>query len=189
MANLKTVLAKLHENLNILRESESKYGGNATLELLNQIEDHQKAIVLTKQAIQGELSEAEWRGKLRPLLVAIDARSGEAASSVTFGDVYGGIHDSIIAGRDVHFVVQIVQQSGGLIPQARNLPAQLAALQHALPHLDPVNKTATQTVIEKLAQGIADLHAYEQSYRKRVKECYAENISYYIPLAGETTEV
>jgi formylglycine-generating enzyme required for sulfatase activity len=189
MTDYKTLLTKLHQNLNILREREPKFGVNAPLELLNQINDHHEAITLTEQPNSGHISEIEWREALRPLLVAIDARSGEGASSVTFGDVYGGIYDSIIAGRDIHFVLQIVQQSGGLIPQARNLPAQLAALQHALPYLDPFNKMTTQAVIEKLAQAIADLPAYEQSYRKRVKERYAADASYYIPLAGETTEV
>jgi formylglycine-generating enzyme required for sulfatase activity len=179
LTDYQAFLKKLNENLNILREREAKYGGNAPLELLYQIGDHRQAIALTKQAIEGELNEAEWRAALKPLLVAIDSRSDEAASSVTFGDVYG----------DIHFVVQIVQQSGGPPPPARNLPAQLAALQHALPTLDPVNKMATQGVIAKLAQALADLPAYEQSYRKRVRERYAADAPYYIALAGETSEV
>lgn len=189
MHDLKAFLSKVQQNLLLLKEREAKYGGIAPLELVNQIKDHEQAIALTEQAINGDISEAEWREALRPLLVAIDSRSGDAASSVTFGDVYGGIHDSIIAGRDVHFVLQIVQQSGGQVPQTRNLPAQLAALQHALPQLDPFNKTATQAVVEKLVQAIADLPAYEQSYRKRVRERYAADAPFYIPLAGETTEV
>lgn len=36
MADYESFLSKLHENLNILREREAKYGGNAPLELLNQ---------------------------------------------------------------------------------------------------------------------------------------------------------
>jgi hypothetical protein len=46
VADFKAVLIKLQQNLNILREREAKYGGNTPLELLNQIEDHQKAITL-----------------------------------------------------------------------------------------------------------------------------------------------
>ncbi len=101
MADLKTFLGKLHQNLNILQEREAKYGGNAPLDLINQIDDHQKAIALTEQALAGELSQAEWHDALQPLLVGIASRTGEAASSVTIGDIEGGIHDSIIAGRDV----------------------------------------------------------------------------------------
>lgn len=108
MADPKAVLAKLHQNLNILRERESKYGGNAPLELLNQIEDHQKAIALTEQALRGELSQVEWQEAMKPLLVAIDARSGEAASSVTIGDIQGGIVGSEIAGRDISIGQKIV---------------------------------------------------------------------------------
>lgn len=69
MADPKAVLIKLTQNLNTLREREAKYGGNAPLELLNQIEDHEKAIALTEQVIDGELSQAEWREALRSLTI------------------------------------------------------------------------------------------------------------------------
>jgi tetratricopeptide (TPR) repeat protein len=72
MADFKAVLIKLQQNLNTLREREAKYGGNAPLELFNQIEDHQQAIDLTKQAIAGALSEVEWREALKPLLVSLN---------------------------------------------------------------------------------------------------------------------
>ena len=56
MTDLKAVLVKLNKNLNILKERQAKYGDNPPLELINQVEDHDKAISLTKQAIDGELS-------------------------------------------------------------------------------------------------------------------------------------
>lgn len=102
MTDYKAFLIKLIQNLNTLHEREAKYGGNAPLELLNQIEDHQEAINLTEQALNGELTEVEWHEALQPLLIAIQARSGEAASSVSTGDIEGGIHHSTIAGRDVN---------------------------------------------------------------------------------------
>ncbi len=68
MTDPKTTLLKLNQNLNILREREAKYAGNAPLELLNQIDDHQQAIDLTRQAITGERDEAEWQESLKPLL-------------------------------------------------------------------------------------------------------------------------
>jgi hypothetical protein len=101
MADLQTFLQKLHKNLNILREREAKYGGNAPLDLLSQIDDHNTAITLTEQVLAGELSQAEWHEALKPLLVEIASRTGEAASSVTMGNIEGGIHDSTIAGGDV----------------------------------------------------------------------------------------
>lgn len=73
MADLKTFLAKLNENLNILRDREAKYASNALLDLLNQISDHQKAIVLTEQAIADELSETDWVEALKPLLISLEA--------------------------------------------------------------------------------------------------------------------
>ncbi len=50
MANLKAQLLKLNKNLRTLEEREAKYGGNAPLELLNQIEDHETAVDLYKDA-------------------------------------------------------------------------------------------------------------------------------------------
>jgi hypothetical protein len=71
--NHKETLSQLYENLNTLREREAKYGGNAPLDLLNQISDHQAAIALTEQAIRGELSETEWQEALKPLLLAVSS--------------------------------------------------------------------------------------------------------------------
>lgn len=65
--DFKQVRLRLQRNLNILQERAAKYAGNAPPELLNQIEDHQTVIQVTEQAIDGELSEAEWREALQPL--------------------------------------------------------------------------------------------------------------------------
>jgi formylglycine-generating enzyme required for sulfatase activity len=45
------------------------------------------------------------------------------------------------------------------------------------------------TAIKALEQTIADLPAHEQSYRERLKARFAEDAPYYVPQAGETTEV
>ncbi|MBI1879634.1 MAG: hypothetical protein HYR94_15675 [Chloroflexi bacterium] len=108
---------------------------------------------------------------------------------VTIGNVEGGIHGAKIAGRDiVEVVIQIVQQTGRPMPPARSLPAQLTALQHALPHVDAATRAPTQTAIERLTQTIAGLPRYEQTYLDRLKRKYVEEAAYYIPLAGETSE-
>ncbi|HEY86324.1 MAG TPA: ATP-binding protein [Chloroflexi bacterium] len=67
MTDPKAFLTKLRNNLNILQEREAKYGGNAPLELLNQIGDHKIAITLTKQAITREIAEDEWQEALKSL--------------------------------------------------------------------------------------------------------------------------
>lgn len=72
MTDFQTFLQRTQQNLATLKEREAKYGGNAPVELLNQIEDHQQAIALTEQAIQGELGRAEWQEALEPLLVNIN---------------------------------------------------------------------------------------------------------------------
>ena len=53
MADFKAVLIKFHQNLNTPREREAKYGGNAPLELLNQIGGHQEAIAPTDTGYAG----------------------------------------------------------------------------------------------------------------------------------------
>jgi hypothetical protein len=72
MTNFKNILRKLNTNLNTLKEREAKYSGNAPLDLLNQIADHAKAITLTKQALRGEITEAEWRKAMKPLIASLD---------------------------------------------------------------------------------------------------------------------
>ena len=59
MTDYKNTLLKLNQNLQILQQREAKYGINAPLELLNQINDHKQAIDLTRQAITGEFA-ANW---------------------------------------------------------------------------------------------------------------------------------
>ena len=105
MTDYKEFLRKLNKNLNILTVREAKYAGNAPLDLLNQIEDHEQAIDLTRQAITGKIGEAEWHKALKPLLLAIENRSihsNKVNSSVTIGDIDDGIHHSNIAGHDVN---------------------------------------------------------------------------------------
>jgi hypothetical protein len=88
--DFRETLARLKQNLNILQEREAKHGSQPPLELLNQIEDHRQAIALTKRAIVGEISESDWREALRPLLVAIDGRSSEAAT-INIGDIANSV--------------------------------------------------------------------------------------------------
>lgn len=70
MEDLKAQLLKLNKNLNTLREPEAKYAGNAPLELLNQIDDHEQAVELVKQAIDGDISPEDLDMGLAPLLIA-----------------------------------------------------------------------------------------------------------------------
>ncbi|MCP4369553.1 MAG: hypothetical protein GY797_15795 [Deltaproteobacteria bacterium] len=72
MTDQKTTLLKLNKNLNILQEREAKYGGQSPLALLNQIEDHRRAIYLTEQAIIGDITENDWQIRMQPLLLDLD---------------------------------------------------------------------------------------------------------------------
>ena len=71
MEELKTKLTMLNKNLNTLQEREAKYGGNAPLELINQIDDHYTAIDLVEGALAGELTEEELEEELAPLNLAL----------------------------------------------------------------------------------------------------------------------
>jgi tetratricopeptide (TPR) repeat protein len=103
MTDFKTTLIQLNENLNTLREREAKFAGDVPLDLLNQISDHEKAIALTKQAIEGEIGEADWQETMKPLSVEIGKRAkAQEICQVTIGDVSGGIAGSVIAGQDVN---------------------------------------------------------------------------------------
>ena len=67
---LAELLLRLHRNLMTLQEREAKYGGQAPLELINQIEDHKQAINLTEQALNGQITVVELKAALRPLLIS-----------------------------------------------------------------------------------------------------------------------
>lgn len=69
---LKRYLKILYKDLNILREREAKYGGNAPVELLNQIEDYQTAIGLVETRLAGSLSDEELEEQLAPLNISHD---------------------------------------------------------------------------------------------------------------------
>ena len=78
MTTLEQVLLRIHHNLQILQEREAKQGSSPDLKLLNEIEDHQKAIELIEQALSSELTETgleELKEVLRPLLVASNVES------------------------------------------------------------------------------------------------------------------
>lgn len=69
MQLLENLLTRLHDNLNILLEREAKFGGQAPLALINQIEDYRSAIALIEQAKAGTLSEANLRERLDALIL------------------------------------------------------------------------------------------------------------------------
>ena len=104
MTDFKAVSRKLKKNLNILKEREAKYGRNVPLELVNQIEDHERAISLTAQVEAGQLAETEWREVMKPLLVAIESRTGDVSSGITvvrIGDVVQHITNVYRLGADL----------------------------------------------------------------------------------------
>ena len=50
----------------------TKYSSNAPLDLLSQLNYHKEAIALTERTIRGEITEAQWREALKPLLVSLN---------------------------------------------------------------------------------------------------------------------
>lgn len=99
MTDKKTTLLKLNKNLNILQEREAKYGGNAPLDLLNQIDDHKQAIDLTRQVITGEISEQEWEEALKSLLLAMNNDQVVNIEAETY--VAGNVKGDIVVGDKV----------------------------------------------------------------------------------------
>lgn len=83
MTSFQQILLELNNNLKILRKRKAKFASKSSFDLLNQIADHQQAITLTKQVLQGKITEAKWHELLQPLLVAIQKRTGDAAVNLT----------------------------------------------------------------------------------------------------------
>lgn len=69
---LKRYLKILQKDLNILREREAKFGGNAPVDLLNQIEDHQTALALVESRLAGDIADEQLFEQLAPLNVSHD---------------------------------------------------------------------------------------------------------------------
>ncbi|HEX9924177.1 MAG TPA: hypothetical protein VGD99_16090, partial [Anaerolineae bacterium] len=84
MDDLKAQRLTLNKNLNTLREREAKYGANAPLDLLNQLDDHLTAIELVEQALAGQLTEDELTEAMAPLNLAMSA-----GPNINMGDVEG----------------------------------------------------------------------------------------------------
>lgn len=80
MTDPNVALRQFKKNLNILQEREAKWANTPPLELLNQIEDHRRAIALTEQLVADEMSEAEWREALQRLLVDLRLPTGQPAT-------------------------------------------------------------------------------------------------------------
>ncbi len=98
----KKQLLDLSKNLNILLEREAKFGGNAPLELLNQIDDHRRAIDLIQQVLGGDLTGDELDEALKPLLLAL--RDGQVinitAETYVAGDLIQNITHILSAAEE-----------------------------------------------------------------------------------------
>ncbi len=112
MTNFESQLTTLNKNLNTLREREAKYGGNAPLELLNQIDDHLNAIELIQQAIAGQLTEAELTAELASLNLALNR-----GDNIVTGDITGSV---VAMGKGAQV---IINQARSAVDEARQQDA------------------------------------------------------------------
>ncbi len=137
-STLQACLLTLANNLDILQQREAKSGGNAPLDLLNQIIDHKEAIRLTKQVLAGQLSRTEWHQALQPLLVEISGRESKAAAGLNLSDIQNSV--LTIEGSIISNVTAGGHVAGGDIidigPVQLNLVPIEAALGQALPQQD-----------------------------------------------------
>lgn len=112
MTDWQTQLITLNKNLNTLREREAKYGGNAPLELLNQIDDHLRAIELVQEAMAGRLTPAKLEAELAPLNLALNR-----GSSIVTGDITGSV---VAMGKGAQV---IINQAQSAVDEARRQDA------------------------------------------------------------------
>jgi hypothetical protein len=77
IADLQIIVQKLQNNWDDLKGHKTKHGGNPPVDLLNEIEDHRKALDLTKQILtaaselQQELGSLNIAGDLKAHLISI----------------------------------------------------------------------------------------------------------------------
>jgi tetratricopeptide (TPR) repeat protein len=88
------LLKILQQNLLILQEREAKYGAEAPVSLLNQIDDYKEAIAFTELAVKGKLSPTDLVEELRPL--HLDLAGGGTQITIQGDEVVGG--DKIVIG-------------------------------------------------------------------------------------------
>jgi len=72
MTDPETFYQQTYRNLLILKEREARYRNRTSVPvtLLDQIENHEKAIFLTRQRLDGLVSEHDWREALKSLVLA-----------------------------------------------------------------------------------------------------------------------
>ncbi|MCB0209662.1 MAG: NACHT domain-containing protein [Anaerolineae bacterium] len=99
-----TLLDRLKRSLHSLNERRAKYGIDAPASLILEIEDHEKAVVLTQQLADNKLTETQWRDALHPLLVSIQDRAAtEAIKDLNLGGVtFSNIINSNITVGDIN---------------------------------------------------------------------------------------
>lgn len=117
-------LAKLNANREKIEQRQTG-DESPPLALVNQVKDHRAAIRRTEQLLAGEIEEADWQLQMKPLLAAIEARTGPAASDITAGDAGLVIERSSFGGDAPQVVNQVLavvklhiegQASAGLRP-------------------------------------------------------------------------
>lgn len=78
VTTLKELRLQTYKNLQILEERRAKQGGSPDLKLINEIEDHRRALELIDRALGQDLTPAglkELKEALRPLLIAANVES------------------------------------------------------------------------------------------------------------------
>jgi hypothetical protein len=165
MNHLKNTLHRLKENLRTLKTREAKYAGNAPLELLNQIKDHQTALTLTEQTLMGEMSEVAWSKALEQLLVPL--QNGQVVTIEAGAYVAGEMSGDIVAGDQI--ITNIYEAPPPPLPPAE------AKERHDLGIL--LNKVKTfwiEGVLEKSIHNIALIDLGKESQAEAVAHAWEQ---------------
>lgn len=160
---LEKCLEKLRKNLNALEERKAKYGLEVPLALINQIDDHQEAIELVEQTIDGQLSETELDQNLASLI--IDLRSCTQSgifSIIPKPFLIGGL---VIGAAIALLLFLITPQAQFLAPQPTATPLfttpaapdELLTLVAEFENPEGVSIKAGQRIFRRLQEEIARL--------------------------------
>ncbi|MCL4303005.1 MAG: tetratricopeptide repeat protein [Anaerolineae bacterium] len=119
---LQKKLLKLQKDLNILQTREAKFGaGQAPLELLHLIEDHESAIKLTEQALAGQISEKELDEELKSLNLAFGGSVQNIIQMVPIPFVMGGLAIGVVVAISLFLNTSWGQIAFGPMPTATPL--------------------------------------------------------------------
>jgi tetratricopeptide (TPR) repeat protein len=181
---LKNQLLKLHKDLDILREREARFGaGQAPLDLLHLIEDHQTAIKLIEQALAGQISEKELAEELKSLNLAFGGTVQNIIQMVPVPYMLGGLAVGVVMAVSLFLNTAWGQVTFGPMPTVTPLftsPAEAHELLILVAEFDSSGRKivkAHEDIYDKLGEEIKQLGLFNVRLQAAPKISHDQQIA------------